>query len=850
MSGSDRPPAVGSRPTRDPVPRPTRDPGPRPTRDAGPGAEPDAGPAADRPDLRLAPVVAALWLGEALVLLAQPARPARWLPVAVVILVAGLVAAAAVAGGRTGGGRTGRPGHPAAGCDPRPSPRQRRALAACICVCGLGLGLTMGAGHLGRLHPPVLERAAQQAAVVRAQATVTGDPRVHIPADDGGRPMPPSWSVPARLSGIEVRGGLYSVRVPVLLRGDAVRDLRYGARITFSGRAQETWSPEVASLTLRVLGPVHVRSPPGPVARATTHIRAEFRAACAGLPPDAGALLLGLAVGDESTLPADLDEAMIRSGLAHLTAVSGSNTSLVVGIAMAAVAGAGLGWRARVVTCLAVLSAYVMLVRPQPSVLRAAAMGVVALVAVSAGGRRRGPPALLASALVLLLVLPQFALSLGFALSFSATAGLLVVGPTIAQRLGRWRWSRWLPEPVRAALAIAAAAHLATLPLAVLMGNGASLVALPANVVVTPLVPFATVLGLAAALIAPAAPGPAALLAMVASPATAAIAWVARTSAGLPFGVVEVPAGPAGALAAALVLALAAAIALSGWRPWRDRRIVLAVTVAVALGLVAQHGRATRWPPPDWVVLACDVGQGDGLLIRAPGSDEALLVDAGPDAEVVTACLRESGVERLAVLLTHFHADHIDGLDAVLDGWPVSVVLSSPVPEPVDAATWVVDQVRAAGVPFRLVRAGEKLTVAGVGLDILWPARRVEQSLANNSSVVALAEVPTSAGTIRTLLTGDIEPEAQSVLMARPSPTAHVVKVPHHGSRYQVPQFAIWSGARIALFSVGEDNDYGHPSESTLHQYRSAGSRIGRTDEQGDLAVIPVPGGLALLPRR
>ncbi len=636
MSGSDRPPDAGPRAEPDAGPRAEPDAGPRAEPDAGTGVEPDAGPgaepdsgrAADRPDLRLAPLVATLWLGEALMLLAQPARPVRWLPAAVLVLVAGLVAAAAFAGGRTG-----RPWHAAVQGQPRPGPRQRRAIAACIGVCGLGLGLAMGAGHLARLHPPVLELAAQQGAVVRAQATVTGDPRVHLPADDGGRPMPPSWSVPARLSGIVVRGTGYTVRVPVLLRGDAVRDLRYGARITFAGRAQETWSPEAQSLTLRVLGPVHIRSPPGPVARATTDIRASFRAACAGLPPDAGALLLGLAVGDESTLPADLDEAMVSAGLAHLTAVSGSNTSLVVGIAMAAVAGLGLGWRARVVTCLAVLTAYVLLVRPQPSVLRAAAMGVVALVALSAGGRRRGPPALLASALALLLVLPQFALSLGFALSFAATAGLLVVGPPLAQRLGRWPWSRWLPEPVRAALAVAAAAHLATLPLAVLMGNGASLVALPANVVVTPLVPFATVLGLAAALIAPAAAGPAALLAVVASPATAAIAWVARTSAALPFGVVDVPAGPTGALAAALVLALAATIAMRGWRPWRDRRIVLAVTVAVAVGLVAQHGRAARWPPPDWVVLACDVGQGDGLLIRAMGSQEALLVDAGPDPE-------------------------------------------------------------------------------------------------------------------------------------------------------------------------------------------------------------------------
>ena len=629
-----------------------------------------------------------------------------------------------------------------------------------------------------------------------------------------------------------------------------MRHLRYGSRISLSGRASESFSPEAQSLTLRVLGPVHVRSPPGAVARVTTRIREAFREACAGLPADAGALLLGLAVGDESTLPADLDAAMVRAGLAHLTAVSGSNTSLVVAIAMAAVAGLGLGWRVRVVTCLAVLSAYVMLVRPQPSVLRAAAMGVVALVALSAGGRRRGPPALLASALVLLLVLPQFALSLGFALSFAATAGLLVVGPPLAERLGRWPITSWMPEPLRAALAVAAAAHLATLPLAILMGNGASLVALPANVLVTPLVPFATVLGLAAALVAPIASGPAVVLATVASPATAAIAWVARASADLPFGVVEVSEGPVGAVSTAAVLALVALAAARGWRPWRDRRIMLLLVVALSLGMVLHHHRDARWPPPPWVVLACDVGQGDGLLIRRPGADEALLVDAGPDADRITDCIQDAGIERLAVLITHFHADHIDGLAAVIARWPVSVVLTTPVPEPADGAGEVVDEARAAGVPVRLVRAGDRVTVAGVALEILWPARRMDQSPANNASVVALAHVPSPAGTIRALLTGDIEPEAQSVLMARPPPQVQVVKVPHHGSRYQVPQFARWAGAAIALICVGQDNDYGHPSQSTLLQYREAGARIGRTDEQGDLAVLPVPDGLALVTRR
>ena len=426
------------------------------------------------PDLRLAPLVGAVWLGQALVLLVMPSRPTTPALLAAGALLLVLVVAAGWLRLQRGA---------------RAKVPSRRVVVGFLLLSGLALGTFVGSMHLARLHPPVVVAAAQGGAVVQVEATLTSDPVVRIPEPLGGRPMPPRWSVGARVSAMEFRGRRYSVRAPVLLRGDQVQSLRYGSQVALTGRAQESWSPEVQSFNLAVLGEVHVRSPPGPAARITTRVREAFRDACAGLPRDAAALLLGLAVGDESLVSPELDAAMIRAGLAHLTAVSGSNTSLVVAIAMSAVVGLGLGWRVRVGVCLAVLWGYVLLVRPEPSVLRAAVMGVVALIALSTGGRRRGPPALLASGLVLLVVLPQFALSMGFALSFAATAGLLVVGPPIAEQLGRYSLTARVPEPIRAALAVAAAAHLATLPLVILMGNGASLVALPANVLVTPLVP-------------------------------------------------------------------------------------------------------------------------------------------------------------------------------------------------------------------------------------------------------------------------------------------------------------------------------------------------------------------------
>jgi competence protein ComEC len=155
-----------------------------------------------------------------------------------------------------------------------------------------------------------------------------------------------------------------------------------------------------------------------------------------------------------------------------------------------------------------------------------------------------------------------------------------------------------------------------------------------------------------------------------------------------------------------------------------------------------------------------------------------------------------------------------------------------------------------AGVPVRWLRAGQQLALLGIALDVRWPARAIAESPANNASVVAVAAIPAPGGPVRVLLTGDVEPEAQQAIMAGPAPQAHVVKVPHHGSRLQAPGFAQWSGARIALVTVGRDNDYGHPSALTLAAYQRVGAIIGRTDEQGALAVARRDGRLVLQPQR
>jgi competence protein ComEC len=135
-----------------------------------------------------------------------------------------------------------------------------------------------------------------------------------------------------------------------------------------------------------------------------------------------------------------------------------------------------------------------------------------------------------------------------------------------------------------------------------------------------------------------------------------------------------------------------------------------------------------------------------------------------------------------------------------------------------------------------------------VSLQALWPPPGEpttgpgDGSTANDASVVLLAEVRG----VRILLTGDIEPEGQAALArSLPGLQVDVLKVPHHGSRYQDEPWLLSLGARVALVSVGADNDYGHPADSVLEPLEEAGTRVLRTDQDGDLAVVAEDGGLA-----
>ncbi len=516
----------------------------RPGATAAPGAPETARPL----DLRLAPVLLCAWVG-AWALVAAPATAVLGAAgIAGALSLTALVLVRALH----------RAGLPTLSSPP-PGRRALGGLLGSLCASAVVLALVaisvLATGAVARSGP--LTALVERGATARVTLVVTGQPHASSPPETAwAGSAPPRWVVRARAVAVEHAGApATGARTPVVVIGGAGwSTLERGTTVSALGSLQPTERADPARALVLTRGPPRVVAEPDGWSGAVARLRAGLRAACAPLGADAGALLPGLVVGDTSGVTPSLENAMQATGLTHLTAVSGANVALVVGAVVALAALVGLRRRARVVVAGAALLAFAGLAGPDPSVLRAALTGAIGLVGVLAARRGAGLPALGAAGTALLVADPWLARSFGFALSVLATAALLLLARPWSRAL-----SRWMPRPLAVALAIPLAAQAVCGPVVLLLAEGVPALAVPANLLVAPVVGPSTVVGLAATLTATVWPTGAVALAWVAGLGTGWIALVARTGASAPVATLAWPSGPRGAvaLAAATVLVVA-----------------------------------------------------------------------------------------------------------------------------------------------------------------------------------------------------------------------------------------------------------------------------------------------------
>ncbi|MFJ8772938.1 ComEC/Rec2 family competence protein [Streptomyces microflavus] len=794
-------------------------------------------------DLRLVPPALAVWAAAALAL----GPPGRWVSAGVVVCaVVGLaLLAAASAGGRgaavSGGGKW------AAGL-------------GAVLLCAAAGGATAGLHGADVRRGPV-PGLAQEHTRVDAEVRVTSDPRPTRPGVRGSHSTPATLLLNADITEVTVPGGHRTkMRTPVLL-------------MVSPGDGREEWQRILPSTRLRVGGrlspPAHegerlaavlrvdteelprITGPPTAVQRAAGELRSGLREATDGLDPDARALLPGLVVGDTSRVSPELHDAFKATDLTHLLAVSGANLSILLFLLIGPPGSAlnserrglapklGISLRATALIGGALTLVFIVVCRPEPSVLRAAACGLITLLAIGTGRRRSLIPALAAAVVLLVLYDPWLARSYGFLLSVLATGALLTLAPRWSAALQR----QGMPARFAEVLAAAAAAQAVCAPVVVVLASRVSLVAIPCNLLAEFAVAPATVLGFAALAVAPVAPPVAELLAEVAGWPVGWIAAVARTGADLPGAEAPWPGGWSGAALLAVLTVLAVLLAPRLVRhPWVCSAAAL-LLVLVVVRPVPLTRIVTGWPPPGWAFALCDVGQGDAMVLAA-GEGTGVVVDAGPDPRSVDRCLRDLGVTRVPlVILTHFHADHVRGLPGVLRGRAVGAVQTTSLDEPPEQAAFVRRTAAAAQVATVRAVPGERRRAGPLDWRVLWPragpggAGAVKGAQGPNDSSVTLHV--RAAGGLTLLLLGDLEPPAQQGLLHSPEglPGVDVLKVAHHGSAFQDAGLLHSARPRLALISCGADNPYGHPSPRTVDALRAAGARVLRTDTDGAIAV-------------
>ncbi len=429
-----------------------------------------------------------------------------------------------------------------------------------VALAGLGFAVAVQLRVDEVRHHPIVDRYGTLAEVI---VTPSETPR----SLGGGRMM--------------FRGSLQAVdsdemsgRVVVFASVVGFTELTAGQPAAFNARIAK---PSRRDLTVAVLSSTDEATlgEAAPIQRAAQRVRTVFAtAARSALPADQAAMLPALVLGDTSALTGETTAEFRASGLTHLTAVSGANVTIVCGAVLLA---AGLvGPRLAVALAALALVAFVVVVQPSASVLRAAVMGAITLLAVVSHRRRQAIPVLSASIIALMIGAPELAVDIGFALSVSATAALVVVAPAWSRRLVARGW----PKPLADAVSVAVAAQLVTAPLVAAISGTFSVVAVAANLAVAGVIAPITVIGTAAAALSTLWPAGGELLIRFTGPELWWLLTVARWAAAIPGASVPVPEGPFGALTvaaagmAAVVLSrrrwtrlgvCAAVVCLMGW---------------------------------------------------------------------------------------------------------------------------------------------------------------------------------------------------------------------------------------------------------------------------------------------
>lgn len=587
------------------------------------------------------------------------------------------------------------------------------------------------------------------------------------------------------------------------------------------------------------------------LARLAEQVRKKYEAYMAQAMPrqDAAAIFAMLFGGYQGIRP-ELLEAFTITGIVHILSVSGSHITLMAGTANIVGRFLHMSPRATAVLATGVILFYSLLAGAIPPVIRSALMGILTLLALTAGRERDDQHILGLVALGLLLYSPLWLFDISFQLSFGATAGLLYLAPPLRERL-----RKKLPVFVADSLAVTIGAQLSVLPIIAWYFNVLSLSSLLANLVIAPIVEWIIVAGLLAGLLASLLPWAGKVVFLLASVVLGLVYELSRWVAALPGSQIYMPTfswwgeilyymgldwliidgehkkrlmscgGMGGKLRdskgwQAVFLLGVLAVVFCCWQMWCNNK--------------------------EMQVHFIDVGQGDSALVITPHG-RAFMVDTGGVREgsydigsrVDVPYLLHYGVQKLDyIFLTHAHDDHAGGVKGILTKIPVGAIGigHEGAGDYLQAfGTGEIGKIKKLLVPLQ---EGSSIELDGVRIDMLYSpeSRKVQESQLQATGNEFSNLIRVSYGEASFLFTGDLVAEQEQQVLANGTNVAStVLKVGHHGSRTSSSQeFLTAVNPGWAVISCGYNNSFGHPHKEILNRLTSCTkAEILRTDQQG-----------------
>jgi competence protein ComEC len=568
--------------------------------------------------------------------------------------------------------------------------------------------------------------------------------------------------------------------------------------------------------------------------------------------PRSAAIVTAIVVGDRAGLDDQVERRLQEAGTYHVIAISGGNIAILAGLALVGFRIAGALGRIAMMSAIGALLIYAYLVGGGASVNRATLMAVAYLAARVLD--LRGPPAnvLALSAGLLIAARPLAILDPGFLLTFGATTAILLAVPRLPVRAAH----RFV-SPFVTMFAASVAAECALLPVNAWLFSRITFAGLAANLAAIPLMTVAQIAGMAAIPVS------------VLSPAVGgAVGWVAHLGAeGLVRSASIVDLAPfltwRVAPPSLFVVGSYYMSIITGWILWRRRVLLLGssegpIERTARLGAIVAAASAALWivsePPVAWRsggngrlrVTFVDVGQGDSALLSLPNGS-TLLVDAGGlggastfdiGDRVVAPVLRHAGVGRLdSIVVTHGDLDHAGGALAVLREFrPRDVWEGIPVP-PLLLMHDLRNAAHATGAHWINVQTGDLVSIGEVDIAVRHPRPPdwERQDVRNDDSVV----LEILWRDVSIVLSGDIGRDVEREIAPLFAASAlRILKVPHHGSlTSSSKEFVRALAPRVAIFSVGRSNNFGHPAPEVMDRYRESGAQIFRTDQDGAVTI-------------